>query len=193
MNANHWTDTYRFDMGASEWFYEVSYRDDVDGALSDLRDDVFSRGDYFRPWEPEGPFAEMDREELVESSLAIIDEIGDVGDSVPGISESVESIRAGGQPTSIEAARFLSLESGTHSILDCERVTGSPEVCSVAPLTDEELMLLFGSAKPLTETIRSLHDGVFETLALERYEGRFMVGYRGELPESLFFFGVSGD
>jgi hypothetical protein len=119
-------------MGASGWFYEVTYREDVGSALNDLRADVFGRGEYFRSWEPEGLFAGMNREELLESCLAIADEIADSTESISGFADSVIALRAGGQPTTIDAARFLNLESGTHSILDCERVSDLPEFGAVA-------------------------------------------------------------
>jgi hypothetical protein len=180
-------------MGASGWFYEVTYREDVGSALNDLRADVFGRGEYFRSWEPEGLFAGMNREELLESCLAIADEIADSTESISGFADSVIALRAGGQPTTIEAARFLNLESGTHSILDCERVSDLPEFGVVAPVSDTEQTTLFGSAKPSSELVRSQEEGLFESLSLERWEGRFIIGYQDDRPKSLFFFGISGD
>jgi hypothetical protein len=89
-------------------------------------------------------------------------------------------------------------ESGTHSILDVERVIGSTEpddTGTVRPLTDEEIVSYLGSVVPT----RAAFDRAFQeadgiaTLG-DRWSGFCTVLYdEGGRPTEWAFWGMSGD
>jgi hypothetical protein len=147
-------------MGGHPWFYFVPYQSDINSALQALRRREFQAGRY-------NPVMRMP-EFPVEASAA-----------EPGAGHA-----------SIEAAMEAADADGTRSILDMERVSDDPDYGSVAPLSDEDLIDLFGTSKPTREMIES-NDDLFE--AIERGQGVYIVAYRDEKPSEIFFAGYSFD
>ncbi len=147
-------------MGGEPWYYFVPYQADINGALQSLRRREFQAGRY----NPVTPFLEFP-----------------VDASAPG---------PGAQHASIEDAIEDADADGTRSILDMERVADEPDYGAVTPLSDDDLVDLFGTSKPTREMIESNED-LFE--ALERGQGVYIVAYRDDKPSEIFFAGYSFD
>ncbi len=147
-------------MGGEPWYYFVPYQVDVNGALQALRRREFEAGRY----NPVTPFLEFP-----------------VNAAAPG---------PGAQHASIEEAIEDADADGTRSILDMARISDEPDYGSVTPLSDDDLVDLFGTSKPTREMIES-NDELFE--ALERGQGVYIVAYQEDEPSEIFFAGYSFD
>lgn len=83
-------------------------------------------------------------------------------------------------------------ESGTHSILDMERVLDDgeePDYCTVQPVTEAESLARIGVAKLTREHVEAL-----QPLAERRSFGRCAVLHDAAgAPAELYFWGFSGD
>lgn len=79
---------------------------------------------------------------------------------------------------------------GTRSILDLERVSDEPEYGAVTALGEEALRELFGTTRPTREVVER-SDELWEDL--ERGQGIYVVLYKGEQPDEIFFAGYSYD
>jgi hypothetical protein len=101
-----------------------------------------------------------------------------------------QSPAPGAQHRSIKAALAAAHESGTRSILDMERVSATPRSRAVAPLAQEDLRRLFGTDRPTHDMVAS-NDELFE--ALERGQGVYIIVYKANQPEEIFFAGYSFD
>ncbi len=96
----------------------------------------------------------------------------------------------GRQHGSIEAAIEDSAEDGTCSILDIRSVGDAPGLCTAGPLPDDELLECFGTTKPTREEVGA-SDGFWETV--DRGEGLYIIVYKGNEPDEIFFGGYSFD
>ena len=72
-----------------------------------------------------------------------------------------------------------------------DHVSATPEFNAVAPLSPEELQRLFGTERPTHEEIERNIGGVFE--GIERGQGVYVIVYRNDQPDELFFAGYSFD
>ena len=79
---------------------------------------------------------------------------------------------------------------GTRSIIDLERVSEEPELGAVTALGDEALQDLFGTTRPTREMVEQ-NDDLWEDL--ERFQGIYIVLYRDDQPDEIFFAGYSCD
>jgi hypothetical protein len=147
-------------MGGEPWFYFVEYQADINSALQALRRREFQAGRY-------NPVTPM-----------------------PGFPVEAGAAGPGAQHSSIEEAIEDADADGARSILDMERVSEDPDYGSVTPLSDEDLVDLFGTNKPTREMIESNND-LFE--AIERGQGVYIVAYRDDKPSEIFFAGYSFD
>jgi hypothetical protein len=169
-------------MAATSWIHEVPWQADVQQALDELCNGIFESGSYRQMW--------MEYPETLESWEAMFEGF----EPVPGFNDSIEAIQNGGQPSSIDVAEILNMESGFGGVLDCRVVATKPEFQAVSPLSDESAKNLFQSTKPLTTSIRQVEDVLMELRELARGEGRYLIGFDVTgAPESIFFFGYSGD
>src|SRR5260221_771486 len=87
-------------------------------------------------------------------------------------------------------------ESGTHSILDIQRVSDEPEFGAVSAMPSEELEALFGIDRPTRKMVEDKlgdYDLVEHPLVSERWQGVYFSVYRHGKPDALFFIGTSGD
>jgi hypothetical protein len=82
-------------------------------------------------------------------------------------------------------------ESGTHSILDIERVSEQPEFGVAAPLSADSLRQTFGTDAPTHEEVERHWADVAERLG--RWQACYLVVYRGGEPHEYAFIGCSGD
>jgi hypothetical protein len=101
------------------------------------------------------------------------------------------------EPTSIKTLMEWNGEEGTHSILDIDKVTPTPNIGAAAPLSKEELERFFGTYKPTREMIESKEQdlGLFLQQELGRYRGEatYIVVYKDSAPDEIYFTGYSGD
>jgi hypothetical protein len=79
---------------------------------------------------------------------------------------------------------------GTRSILDLERVSDEPDFGAVTAVSDEELVRLFETARPTRETVEANHD-FWEDI--ERGQGIYIVLYKNDEPDEIYFAGYSCD
>ena len=147
-------------MGGEPWFYFVPYQADINSALQGLRLREFQAGRY----NPVMPF--------------------------PDFPVDAQTPAPGAGHASIEAAIEEADADGTRSILDMERVSDEVDYGAVTPVSDEDLINLFGTSRPTREMIES-NEELFE--ALERGQGVYIVAYRDDQPSEIFFAGYSFD
>jgi hypothetical protein len=147
-------------MGGEPWFYFVPYQADINRALQALRRREFEAGRY-------NPVMAM-----------------------PDFPVEANAPAPGAQHASIEDAIEAADADGTRSILDMLRVSDDPDYGAITPLSEEDLVSLFGSTTPTREMIES-NDDLFE--ALERGQGVYIVAYRDGKPSEIFFAGYSFD
>ena len=93
-------------------------------------------------------------------------------------------------PATPEEALANSAEEGTASILDIMNVGVTPEICSVCPLSDEDLESYFGTTEPTHEMILENQD-FYEPIG--RGEGIYITVYKDGRPNEYFFAGYSFD
>jgi len=147
-------------MGGEPWFYFVPYQTDINRALQGLRKREFDAGRY----NPVTPFPEFP-----------------VAANAPA---------PGAQHASIEEAIEAADADGTRSILDIERVSDDPDYGAITPLSEDNIVELFGTSTPTREMIESNED-LFETI--DRGQGIYIVAYRDGEPSEIFFAGYSFD
>jgi hypothetical protein len=96
----------------------------------------------------------------------------------------------GARHATFAAAFQASGADGTRSIIDLERVSEQPELGAVTALGDEALQDLFGTTRPTREMVEENED-LWEDL--ERGQGIYIVLYRDDQPDEIFFAGYSFD
>jgi hypothetical protein len=95
----------------------------------------------------------------------------------------------GAQHRTIRAALRAAGADGTRSILDLEHVSTQPKFGAVAPLSDAVLVGLYGTARPTREMVEQGADSEY----IERGQGIYIVLYREDQPDGIFFAGLSCD
>ena len=95
------------------------------------------------------------------------------------------------QASSIEELREAMGETGTHSILDIEAVGDFPNDCVAAPAPPEVLLAKYGTSRPTSSEIKA-HPRALSEL-LERGRAYYVVVYKDDVPDELYFEGASGD
>jgi hypothetical protein len=115
-------------------------------------------------------------------------------DSTPGWSATLEAVRGGGLPLTIEAATALASSEGLHSILECPTVASVLDFGAVAPFRSDELVEIFGSATPTPERLQiEIEQNAFSN-RLERWHGRVVIGYGPDgVPQTFHSSGSRGD
>ena len=96
----------------------------------------------------------------------------------------------GAQHASIADALDASESEGTRSILDISQIADAPDFCVAAPLTEEELDSLFGTAQP-THAQALGSDELLEMI--ERGHCRYLTLFENGTATELFFVGYSFD
>ena len=147
-------------MGGEPWFYFVPYQADVDRALQGLRKREFDAGRY----NPVTPF--------------------------PNFPVEANTPAPGARHRSIEEAIEAADADGTRSILDMQFVADEPDYGMITPMSEEQLVELFGTKTPSREMIESNED-LFESI--DRGQGVYIVAYRDGKPSEIFFAGYSFD
>jgi len=99
----------------------------------------------------------------------------------------------GVQGATIAEVLAQSGESGTHSILDIERVSLLPALQTVSPLSAERLQEVFGTDKPTRQMVEDMiEDDELEELN-PRYQGIYIIIYKSNQPDTICFVGSFGD
>lgn len=96
----------------------------------------------------------------------------------------------GPQHSSIDEAVSASLDNGTRSILDIQRIANELDYHAVSPLPNEELLRLYGTIKPTREQVEAMMD-FYEML--DRGQGIFLITYKAGAPHEILFAGYSFD
>lgn len=204
-------------MGATAWRYYTPYQPFAEAAFRALRADVFARGDYLQPAQsiddlllptqrrlgrtaasPEQQ-RQIERERQVFRAI----ETGDLSGVSPAIQKFASQVRDLRQatatprgshltkPQSIAALLDLAGESGTHSILDIERVGAQPGFSVVTALSPDALRRAFGTDVPTHDDVEQHWFEIAEQL--DRWHARYLVVYRDSKPDEYAFVGCSGD
>lgn len=85
---------------------------------------------------------------------------------------------------------------GTHTIIDMLNVSASPELGMVSPLNSQQLLQIFGTEKPTHVIIENMGTlAIDEQISVDRqrWEGAYIIIYKDEQPDEIFFIGSSGD
>ncbi|GIF96665.1 hypothetical protein [Catellatospora citrea] len=183
-------------MGASSWTSRVPYQQDIEAALELARQDAYDRGDYYRVT-PNTQAQTMSEEQYVAWELAELrrslaeafgDDAPDADDTMARDSWRAAQVAVTGPDSLLDAQIY----SGAHSVIDMTGVAPAPEPGMVAPVPDDVLEEVFGTCRPTADAIA----GALAGRSLEnfgRWHGAYVVAYDGEHPESIVFFGSSGD
>ena len=97
----------------------------------------------------------------------------------------------GAQHDSIEAAMEAAEEEGTRSILDIGNVGKRPDFGTAGPLPKKVLKALYGTDRPTREMVDGRKLDLFEHL--ERGQCAYVILYRDDAPDEIFFAGYSFD
>jgi hypothetical protein len=172
-------------VGASGWYYAVPYKPDIAAALQQLRQEVYDRGEYYRPRST--GCAEKSEEELRAKLRPDQWESG-MNDAI------LEDYRASQErPAPVDPDTLLASQphSGTHSIIDIdEGIAATPTPYTVSPLSDDELLDLFRTTRPTSDQVRGLfrHGGG----SRDKWVGTYVLSFLDGQPDEIHFFGISG-
>jgi len=166
-------------MGASGWNYFVQYQADVNIALQDLRQAIFSKGEYYKP-----------HQSLLESIPKLIEQHPNLKEHFESNLEETKSKSKLPEDT-IEQLLQKNGESGTHSIIDIFTISDTIDLNQSGKVSDEDLIEVFDTLKPSKSQVESKADH------LQTYRGRwlctYVIVYDDQGPCELFFTGYSGD
>jgi hypothetical protein len=207
-------------VGATSWRYYAPYQPIPEAAFQALRAEVFARAGYVQPAEsiddlllptvrrlgqdPDSP--EQQRQVKKELQVYGAVETGDMSGLSPAIRTFAMQIRGLRQatgkrgakqrhrptpPKSIAELLKRAGQSGTHSILDIERVSEQPGFGVAGPLSADSLRQTFGTEVPTHEEVERRWPDVAERLG--RWQSCYFVVYRDGKPHEYAFIGCSGD
>ena len=98
------------------------------------------------------------------------------------------------KPRSIEELLEQEGENDTHSILDITCVSSRPKFAAISPFPPSKLAYYFNSEKPTHAVIQDRYEyGSLEKFTSKRWRGIYIIAYRDEKPDEIFFAGCSGD
>ncbi len=96
-------------------------------------------------------------------------------------------------PKTIDHAREIAAESGTHSILDVEHTSPVKGFGLASSLSPDELLAVFGTDKPTREAaIEKDKQGDLASLR-ERWQAAYFTVFERDKPSQIVFCGHSGD
>lgn len=175
-------------MGASSWTYFIPYQDDIDEALQILRQQVFEKGEYFK-LDYGNNWRNQTEEAFLEGLKTETDpEVRDI------LLDDWRYLKDLPEPTDISSLLNWNRESGTHSIIDItDGVSYQPDFGTVSPLTDEQLMSIFGALKPTREMVESWIRNSDLVDLRDRWEGLYIIVFANDTPAEICFAGFSGD
>ncbi len=171
-------------MGSHPYFYVTPYQSDLQVALQALREQEFAAGRYDPAMNQHDPNLWMFLFEFPPTE---------------------DSIAPGAKHDSIEAAIADAENSGTGSILDIQTVSDSPDFLTASPVSDSDLLAIFGTVQPGRSQVESAilqnenlnpHqaealDELFDTIS--RGECRYIILYNQDQPSEIVWMGYSVD
>jgi hypothetical protein len=96
----------------------------------------------------------------------------------------------GSRHASIQDALDATDADGTRSILDLDHVSDGPDFGAVSPVPDDVLLDLYGTARPTRQMVEA-NDEFLEDV--ERGQGIYIVLYKDDKPDEIYFAGYSCD
>jgi hypothetical protein len=160
-------------MGASGWSYTTPYDPDIEAALQRLQQEVFERGDYYKPWEeiwnyhdsilakPIHQLEDHERHYIRRMKYMVMPDRDYV-------------------PSSIRELLRNNAEAGTHSILDIFGVAAEPTFGAATPVPGEDLRRVFGTVQPTVDDVNSVPSDFGENLG--RWQAVYFVVYKNGQP-----------
>jgi hypothetical protein len=95
------------------------------------------------------------------------------------------------EPTDPDSLLVWNREAGAHSIIDMERISDKPDFGAASPLPEETLLELFGTVRPNHAQVVAKKTAISDLR--ERWYGTYVIVYKADEPDELFFTGFSGD
>jgi hypothetical protein len=148
-------------MGGHAYWYFVPYQEDLQQALDELRAREFAAGRY----NPVIRYIKFTEPEFSRQ-------------------------KPGAKHKTIAAALAASQEEGTRSILDIAKIAEAPGYGVAAPLDEEIVTDLYGTAQPARDIVEN--NMVFLD-SIERGQCAYLVLYEGGEPTEICFVGYSYD
>jgi hypothetical protein len=96
----------------------------------------------------------------------------------------------GAQHSTMAEALEDSDADGTRSIIDLDHISDEPEFGAVTAIGDEKLVEFFGTTRPTREVVEGSHE-LWEDL--ERGQGVYVILYKDDRPDGIYFAGYSCD
>lgn len=93
-------------------------------------------------------------------------------------------------PKTPDEALELADEEGTKSILDINTISDEPDYESASPFDSDELIDYFGTNKPTIKMIKENNEFWND---IERGMARYIIIYKDDKPDKIFFAGYSFD
>jgi hypothetical protein len=163
-------------MGASGWHYFVPFQPDIKAVLDQLREDVFDKGEYLKPALFYGALMHQVGDQLEPN---VVDEVN----------IAIEDFKKRPEPQSIEELIEMNAEMGTHSIIDIHEISEEPGFGVIAPMPEKMVTNMFGTHRPNHSQIESKVDELFMNIRACYY----VLVYKNDSPDEIFFIGFSGD
>ncbi len=178
-------------MGASGWFYFVPYQSKIDKALQELREEVFKNGKYGEGYSSTEMLSGLKRDAIAEQFPEIsAEEIEKIMRELQEL-EKMFQLPKRRKPKTIAALLKQSGEEGTHSILDIQGVSETPDIEKVSPLPSAYLIQFFGTEKPNRELAKQKINAIQDLCG--RWQGFYLIIFQNDVPYEILFAGVSGD
>ncbi len=172
-------------MGATAWSYFAPYQPDIGAVLKELRQSVFERGDYERPGELVAEYMRTEERQQKAARFARL-----FGEKFAEQMRRIDDTPVR-DPGSIEELIEQCGESGTHSILDIDRIAAAPEPGAAAPLPAERLKELLGADRPTRPMLEQAERA--GQLACRRGHAHYLLVYAEDEPTEIYFWGSTGD
>ena len=184
-------------MGASGWSYFVPYQPDFNMALKELKDEIFTKGQFEQPFNFDPNETEKNLEFLESVYKDLPKEIRKHSDlmikSARGVIKKQQPKRVA---KSIKDLIKQCGEEGTHSILDIEKVATEPGLRIITPMPKKKLIELFGTEQPTHDVVEKWStriDPPHTKPLYERWGGIYIIIYKNSQPIEIYFEGASGD
>ncbi|MDR3575703.1 MAG: hypothetical protein P4L50_17725 [Anaerolineaceae bacterium] len=165
-------------MGGSGWSYFVPFQTDINQAFQELKESTFQNGEYFTELEFLKGFVEFMQEQLSPESIS-------------QTQERIAQLQNQPSPSSIEELLQMNAENGTHSIIDMEGISETPDFGRITPFSPQDLIDLFGTEKPTREMAEEKLDEIGRRC--KKWQGIYFTVFQNNLPSEILFIGVSGD
>jgi hypothetical protein len=170
-------------MGASEWYLFAPYQSDIEKLIALLREEAFQNRSYYNS-------VAFDLQSL--KNLAFEDY--DPYENHPRYwlsQEQFNRIKSLTEPETVEDLVLIQASGGTHCIIDIDGVSPMPEGRMATSLSDEQLFALFGTLKPTREMVEEQKARYNEII--DRWMAFYVIVYKNDLPDEIFFYGITGD